>query len=83
MRHLVLAAALVPVAACTYTPTPPVGSYDPLIYDANGMVAVAPAPAPPPADCRDVTRDVVIAGQKEQAHATVCRLPNGTWHYSD
>ncbi len=54
-----------------YPPPPP--SYTP-------SAGPAPAPAPdPPSNCREVVMDVVIGGVEQEAYATVCRQPDGSW----
>ncbi len=29
--------------------------------------------------CREYTEEIVIDGQRQQAHGTACRMPDGTW----
>jgi len=79
MGSLLLAGCVVPLAPPPSSPA----SYDPHLYDARGaaVTPVAAAPLPPVPDCRDVERTVEIGGKPQKAFATVCRRPDGNWHF--
>ncbi|HUK58148.1 MAG TPA: hypothetical protein VLV50_02875 [Stellaceae bacterium] len=80
MRGLALLSALL-LTACAAAPS---GRYDPNLYDASGNVLppiAAVMPAAP--DCRAVQRSVTIGGKEQQATATACRQPDGSWRFTD
>ncbi len=79
MRTIILAALSLLLGACVVAP--PYESYDPRLYDADGNFATAAAPPAP--ECRDVLRTVEIGGQTQQAYATACRQPDGTWRFTN
>jgi hypothetical protein len=56
------------------------GSYDPQVYDAGGN-AVAAMPVPPPPECREIERNVTIAGQQQRAYGEACRQSDGSWRF--
>jgi surface antigen len=69
------------LAACVAVPS---ASYDPNLYDANGRV-VPPVAAANPAqpECREVQTSVMIGGKPQQATATACRQPDGSWRFTN
>jgi surface antigen len=80
MRSLALLPALV-LTACAGAPP---GSVDPNLYDANGRVLLPVAAAVPALpDCREVQRTVTIDGKEQQATATACRQPDGSWRFTN
>jgi hypothetical protein len=85
MRITAIVLGVLVLAGCARVDT--VGRYDPRLYDAKGNVIAETPPPPPPVaagpDCRQVARTVVIGGQPQQALATACHQPDGSWLFTN
>jgi surface antigen len=87
MRVAVPLTLVLLLAGCVVGPPPPLGQYDPTLYDAGGNaippVAQAAPPAAPEPTCHEVQTTVIIAGKPQAATGTACLGPDGHWHFTN
>ena len=81
MRSTAMVLGVLILAGCV--PEDTLGRYDPRLYDAGGHVVAETPPPPTEPACRQVERTVVIGGQTQQALATACREPDGSWRFTN